>query len=207
MHPAKKTSYRETLDFIGLQEEMGKRLQQNAKRNVAFTSTVEIPVKNIPKGVPNRVNIAIISDSISKLFGINGKETNQDIHDGASYMSYIYSKMMEASYPSKKYLGTKKQFGVFINEFGSAVKKDAEVVITNKVMIESLNSPISYLRLNIQMLSSHDLTNIKIEIPKKNSNVVFFDNGDYYKISNYSISNNNGINMLNRTLYKYVDGK
>jgi hypothetical protein len=134
MHPAKKIVYRGDsleVDVEALDNENRIRIPQMSKRNVSFTATYEIPTKHTREGAPDKVNIAVIEDYSSPLYNLSGVTTNAKVHDGSSYISYVYSRMIESSYPGKSYKGTKKRIGTFIKESSSALKKDAETVITN----------------------------------------------------------------------------
>lgn len=145
-------------DNIDFKKEMSGRLSSMAKRNVAFTATIEKPIKNSRYGVTNKVNLATIQDLNGEVYNYSGKtKGNQDIHDGSSIINYLHSKMIEASYPGKSYNGTKKQFATFITKFGSSVKKDAETVITNDKIRNSKKSDLSLITKQQQMLSSHDI--------------------------------------------------
>ena len=133
-------------------KEMSGRLSSMAKRNVLFTATIEVPVRKSKLGVPENVNMATIEDYTDQLYNINGQEHKQDAHDGSSLINYLYSKMIDNSYPSKGYSGTKKQFGTMITEFGVTIKKDAESVITNDKIRNSTESAIKYIDKQKQML-------------------------------------------------------
>lgn len=176
---------------ISFKKEMSGRLSSMAKRNVAFTATIEKPIKKSKYGVTDKVNLATIQDFTGEVYNYSGKlKDDQDIHDGSSMINYLHSKMIEASYPGKSYRGTKKQFATFITKFGSSVKKDAETVITNDKIRNSKNSNISYLNKQKQMLSSHDIyINNEISITLNNNNI-FWKDGEYYKINEYSLSGN-----------------
>lgn len=182
------------------EKEISARLPNMSKRNVSFTATYEVPIRNYRLGVPENVNIAVISDHTSDLYNVTGNRHTQDVHDGSSVMSYAYSKMVENSFPGKGYRGTKKQIGTFVTEFGSALKKDAEIVLTNNRIRDSLTSIVSLRDKQQQMLSAKELPNINIS--KKTLPLGFagyYDNGDYYKIRQYEITNN----VLTLSLAKY----
>jgi hypothetical protein len=131
-------------------------------------------------GEPSQINIAVISDSSKKIHNTDGTVTSQDIHDGASYIPYIYSKMIEASYPGKSYLNTKKRFGTFSTDFGGAIKKDAEFIVNNQTIRSSLKSPISLLNKQKQFLGI-PLTNITFN-HKGTSELYSYINGVLFKI-------------------------
>lgn len=52
--------------------------------------------------------------------------------------------MIEDSYPGKSYEGTKKRILAYLTEFGSALKKDAETVLTNDKIRNSNKSNIKF---------------------------------------------------------------
>ena len=103
-------------------EESSARYAGMAKRNVAFTSTYEVALQGTKLGVPKLVNIAIINDPSDTLYNIGGQTEKGKFQDGGSYISYVYSRMIKASYPGKDYGDTLKRFGTFITDYGSAVK-------------------------------------------------------------------------------------
>lgn len=51
--------------------------------------------------------------------------------------------MIDNSYQGKGFSGAKKQLATFVTEFGSALKKDAESVLSNYNILNSKNSKIS----------------------------------------------------------------
>lgn len=195
MHSAKKLKPREIEDignYESFMSEASPRYSGMAKRNVAFTSTFERAVQNFKFGVPPKVNIAVINDPSTGGYNIDGDKENIKYQDGSSTVNYIYSKMIDASYPGKGYNGTLKRFGVFITDNGSAVKKDAEQVLTNKLIRRSDQNGelgINYLQKQKQMLSSHP---IEIESLSLVTNGLFIlENGKYYKVNQITITNNN----------------
>lgn len=173
-------------------KESSARIPNMSKRNVSFTATYENGIKNSKIGNPIKVNVAVIDDLKAQVFNLSGKTHNQDIHDGSSIISYAYAKMIEASYPGKGYEGTKKRIGTFITEFGSALKKDAETVLTNSKIRESQFSNISFKDKQRQALSTIDLPNIEnFSNPRVQGDNIFYKNGDYFRITGYKIENNN----------------
>lgn len=207
MHPAKKVLYRgdNDLNLDEFVKESEKRLIMMAKRNVVFTSTFETPVRNINKGVPENLNIAIIKDTVDELYTIAGKTKDQDLHDGSSIIPYIFSRMVESSYPGKGYSGTKKQFGTFITKYGGAIKKDAETVITNDKIRNSANSIIKFKNKQKQALDYIKITDLPIEVKNKKFNISFIKNGLLNKVSQYSIENIDGQLVLSY-IYKNSEG-
>ncbi len=169
-------------------KEMSFRLPNMSKRNVSFTATYEIPIKNYQLGVPDKINGAIIQDRSAKLGNLSGKTHTQDIHDGSTWINYAYSRMIEESFPSKSYQGTKKEIGTFISPYGSSLKKDAEFVITNEVIRDSSKSEVNMLNKQDQMLSAFDLPSDLEYTSKELPFIGFYKNGNYYKINNYAIS-------------------
>jgi hypothetical protein len=146
MHPHKlksKLLYRgdSILDtdkfFTEFYKELNGRLPNMSKRNVSLTSSIELPLKKIRTGEPDKVNVAVLQDRRSNVHNVGGLSANQEIHDGSSMIPYVYSKMIEASYPGKNYQNTKKRFATFISPFGSAVKKDAESILSNQTIRNS----------------------------------------------------------------------
>lgn len=136
---------------------MSKRLSSMAKRNVTNTASIEVPVRKSVKGISENVIIAAIEDHRDNIYTTSGHmkhgNRSQDVHDGASYIDAVYSRMLDASFPGKGYSGTKKQFGTLITPNGVTIKKDAESVITNARIRNSLNSSISLLNMKRRMLS------------------------------------------------------
>lgn len=137
--------------------DMSKRLSSMAKRNVTNTASIEVPVRKSIKGISENVIIAAIEDHRDNIYTTSGHmkhgNRSQDVHDGASYIDAVYSRMLDASFPGKGYSGTKKQFGTLITPNGVTIKKDAESVITNARIRNSLNSSISLLNMKRRMLS------------------------------------------------------
>ena len=172
-------------------KEIGGRLITMAKRNVAFTSTFELPVRSYNFGIPEKINAAVINDFKSEVYNILGETKNQEVHDGSSIINYLYSKMVNASYPTKGYKNTKKQFGTLISAFGSGVKKDAETVLTNALIRNSANSLIRLKNIQRKMLS---IPIDEISIPNNDIGIkdkLFIKNGKFYSIISYEISNGN----------------
>ncbi len=196
MHPAKKMYRAEKVDpsnhpaFLeAFNSESGIRLSGMAKRNVSFTGTTELPTRNGQYSVPTHVNVAVINDYTDEVYNIAGDRKGQDIHDGSSWLNYVYAKMIEHSYQGKGYSGTKKQLGTFITEFGSALKKDAEHIITNAKIRDSKDSEIKFLNKQKQIF------NLPIEIDQFDSGTLtlnnkFFADGKYNAITSYTIKDN-----------------
>jgi len=194
------------LDFDAFLKESSARIPNMSKRNVSFTATYENPVRESDQGVPSDVNVAVIKDASSSVYNPSGQTHNQDIHDGASFMSDTYSRMIEASYPGKGYEGTKKRIATFITEYGSALKKDAETVITNERIRGSIKSDIKLKTKQRQMLGTIPIPNIgsfvRDNLP---SSSIYYKNGFYYQINKYSITNN--VLHLNTSKYNVETGK
>lgn len=172
--------------------EMSGRLSSMAKRNVAFTATIEKPVRKSRFGVSDKVNVAVIQDLTSQLYNIDADtKDRQDIHDGSSFINYLHSRMIENSYPGKGYTGTKKQFATFVTKYGSAVKKDAETVVTNDKIRNSRNSNVNLKNIHRKMLSSHNvnINNYGQDIPSERT-VILFRKGSFYKLTRFEIKNN-----------------
>lgn len=195
MHPYKlkgglKLDFRgnKELDLVAFEKESSLRLPNMAKRNVSYTATFESPLRNSKKGIPNDVNIAIIEDATDLLYNISGETHKQDIHDGSSIVNYLYSRMIDESYPGKNYGGTKKRIGTIVTEFGSALKKDAETVLTNDRIRKSEFSDISFRYKQEQMLSAMKLPYIEeYNSGQLSENNIYYKAGNYYKINSYKI--------------------
>lgn len=85
--------------------------------------------------------------------------------------------MVDASFPSKGYSGTKKQFGTFVSPNSVMIKKDAESVLTNAKMQESRKGDISLLNMKRKMLGI-DLNDVNLDY----SNTV--KPRHYYRVGN-----------------------
>ena len=175
--------------------EMTGRLRSMAKRNVAFTSTFELPVRKSKFGVPENINLAVIEDYKSPLATYGGITKDQEVHDGSSMINYVFSRLVNASYPAKGYGNTKKQFGTLISSFGAAVKKDAETVITNNSIRDSHDGPIKLRSKQEQMLSI-PIGNISIIGENTFNNYIsmplstqLYKDGVRYRVSKYKIEN------------------
>ena len=196
MHPHKNKN----LEFRGnnpeikwedLELEMHGRLASMAKRNVLFTATIELPNRNTPESVPNFVNMAIIDDMGAQIYNQSGSIKNgQDIHDGSSVINYVYSKLIEKSYPGKSYNGTKKQFATFLTDYSCVVKKDAETVITNDKIRNSNHSPVKFRDKQKQVFTSHQLNGIRY-IKDSVDNLFVQENGIRKQITSYVINKGN----------------
>jgi len=200
MHPQKGFEYKNQTNSIGIIKSLAKessvRMAVMAKRNVVFTATIELPTRKTRKGIPENLNIAILEDYIAQVHNIVGdRKDDLEIHDGSSIMSYAYSKMVEESYPGKSYKGTKKQFGTFITEFGSAIKKDAEIVLTNDRIRNSSRSVVRGRDRQKQSLSIN-FNDLNIDIDKKSLNHIFYKDGSYYRMSKYSITKKKNTHTL-----------
>lgn len=182
--------------------DMSGRLASMAKRNVVYTATIDIPIKETSLTVPKKVNHAVIDDAQDDLYNIKGDAHTQDIFDGSSFINYVYSRMIENSYRSKDYSGTKKQFATFITQHGVTIKKDAESIITNDKIRTSLTSPVPFLNKQKQMLdfkfSTADAKVIKDNIIfNKSFNQFYFnDLGEEIKINQLILTNDNTAKMF-----------
>lgn len=114
-----------------------------SKRNVSITGSTELPTKNLKMGVIKKWKVVVIDDFKAEIPTISGVNTNQAVHDGSSYLPYTSSKMIDNSYQGKGFSGAKKQLATFVTEFGSALKKDAESVLSNYNILNSKNSKIN----------------------------------------------------------------
>lgn len=170
------------------------RLVSMGKRNVLFTAVIETPTRHSKGGVPDQINIAAIKDFKADLHTTSGYIKNgQDVHDGSSFIDDTYSRMLSASFPGKGYKGTMKQFGTLITRNGVTIKKDAESVITNDRLRNSLNSQIKLLNKKQQMLGI-PLNDIDLKYSKTFTNEFFFNNkGQIYRISNIELNGNQAI--------------
>lgn len=174
--------------FKEFRAESSKRIPNMSKRNGAFTATYENGLRNSRKGQPSKLNVAVIEDFVDQTYNLSGKTNKQDIHDGSSMIPYVYSRMIEESYPGKGYNGTKKRIATFITEFGSAFKKDAETVITNDKIRRSANSPIKLGLIQRKALGTIPLPTVnefsKTVLPTSG---LYYKNGAYYKIHEYKL--------------------
>jgi hypothetical protein len=123
---------------------------------------------------------------------------NQDVHDGSTLIPYVYSKMIDHSYQGKGLNGTKKQLGTLITEFGSALKKDSESVLSNHNIRNSRNSPIS-LKDKQEQVFSIPITISEYMSGALKANNKFFKDGNYYAINSFKIEDN----YITRSLSKY----
>lgn len=200
MHSAKgvaKRSVEEIGDLDKYEIEASPRYSGMAKRNVGFTSTYEAGIQGSRFGQPKKINIACISDPKDLVYTLTGIKKDLEHQDGSSSINYLYSKMIARSYPGKEYSGTLKRFGTFITEYGSAIKKDAEVVINNASIMNSAieevttgeKTQISHLSLQRKMLSSHQIAISDYSINIKN-NYYFNESGKIYRLISLKIENN-----------------
>lgn len=167
--------------------EISGRLASMAKRNVLFTATIEVPIRKSKLGIPENVNMSVIDDYKNELYNLSGQTYNQDVHDGSSLLNYVYSKMIDNSYPTKGYDGTKKQFATFITEQGVTIKKDAESVITNDKIRNSLNSKIKFLDKQKQMLDL-PIGDLNFKFSKNFHDEFFFNElGTQYRIDSIKL--------------------
>lgn len=187
--------------FPDLQLEMSQRLSSMAKRNVAFTATIELPARRTKLGVPENINLAVIEDYESQVYVQSGISKNQEVHDGSSLINYVYSEMVNASYPSKGYGNTKKQFGTLVTPFGVIIKKDAETVINNKTIRDSNTAPIKLRDKQFQMFSI-EIGDINFEKQLDVKNKRFFKNGIVHSIDSYIIEDG----KIHIKTNKYIDG-
>lgn len=168
--------------------EMSGRLISMAKRNVMYTATIEVPVRKSKLGVPENVNMSVIEDYKSALHNISGNTHNQDIHDGSSYINYVYSLMVDNSYPDKGYSGTKKQFATFVTEYGNVIKKDAEGVITNNKIRSSKNSELKLYNKQKQMMDI-PIGSLSFKFEQTFNNEFFYNKaGQDYRIDKLTIT-------------------
>ena len=198
MHPHKIKGFKGRTDlepyskeyWENFKQEMSGRLSSMAKRNVLFTATIEVPVRKSKLGVPENINMATIDDYRDVLYTISGETKNQEVHDGSSYINYVYSLMIDNSLPSKGFSGTKKQFATFITPNGVVVKKDAESVITNDKILNSKNSLIPFYNKQKQMLGI-DIGKLDFSFDQVFNNEFFFNKGgEQYRINRLIITDN-----------------
>ena len=204
MHPHKIKGFEyrgdsEKINWEQYTKESSGRLISMAKRNVLFTATIESPVRNSQLGVPDEINQAVIDDHKADLFNYTGeRKSNQDAHDGSSYIDYVYSLMIDASYPGKGYSGTKKQFGTYITPNGVAIKKDAESIISNDKILNSKNSSVKFLNNKKQMLGIN-IGTLNMSTTKTFNNQYFYiENGINYSIRQLEIKDNMYIMHLSK---------
>jgi hypothetical protein len=156
-----------------------------------FTATIEVPVRKSKLGVPDQINMATIEDHKSLVYNIGGTTKNQEVHDGSSFIPYIYSLLLDNSYPSKGFSGTKKQFGTLITKHGVSIKKDAESVITNDRIIDSKNSEIKFYDKQKQSLNLPIGFLTGFEFNEVFSDEFFYNKlGKTYRINQLKIENN-----------------
>lgn len=202
-------------------QESSSRLKVMSKRNVTNTSTYEAPVRDGKYTVPTHINMASIEDFKTSLYLMTGDKSYkrnkiesvyenkafQDAHDGSSWLDYTYSKMVDASYPTKGYEGTKKQFGTFVGPNSVTIKKDAESVITNRKILESSNNGINLLKMKKKMLSINinDL-NLSYEA-KLQPNFFYNELGELRKITNIVLEKNpEGFHELHVAFDSHTNG-
>ena len=218
MHPHKNKDLKfrgdnPNVDFKEAYLEISGRIPNMSKRNVSFTATYENSVKGAAYSPPVDINIACIDDVNSQTYNYSGATHNQDIHDGSSLIAYAYSRMIEDSYPGKSYEGTKKRIATYLTEFGSALKKDAETVLTNDKIRNSNKSNIKFKIKQKQMLSSVKMSFIEEFTQSKlpANNAIFYKNGKYYKINSYQIMHEEGSTQnllsMNLTVYNPIEKK
>lgn len=204
MHPAKelrnKSKNQSIESFLNdFSNESALRLIGMGKRNVSMTGSTELPSRKSKLGAPDNVNVVVIDDYVVEVPLISGENVKrQNAHDGSSILPYTYSKMIDMSYQGKDMEGAKKQLGTLITEFGSALKKDAESVISNSNIRNSNNSKVRFRDKQKQVYS------IPIFIDNFDSGIIrsnnkFFRNGDYYAINDYKVKNN----LVTYTMSKY----
>ncbi|MDD4624102.1 MAG: hypothetical protein PHX40_01890 [Bacilli bacterium] len=168
-----------------------------AKRNVTNTSSVEVPVRKSIRGIPDNINVAAIEDFKTNIFTTSGNyKEGQDAHDGSSMLEYVYSKMLDESFPGKGYSGTKKQFGTLVTDYGATIKKDAESVITNDKIRNSKNSVIPLITKKKQMLNI-PIGNLELKFNSGDlDNYYMYKNGENIKVTSIKIINKDGINKI-----------
>jgi hypothetical protein len=191
MHSAKKLPVREIEQIGDLQDfvfESSARYSGMAKRNSSFTATYERGILGSKRGMPLKVNGAVIQDPEAPAYNISGDTEQVKFGDGSTLISGVYSRMIAASYPGKEYDGTLKRFGVMITPYGSAVKKDAEFVITNAAIRNSEKAPIPYRSKNEQMLSKFPITIKSYKLDGLNYH--YIENGRIYKLISLKIEDN-----------------
>lgn len=196
MHPhkVKGLQYSEKFDWDNHLIQMSGRLSSMAKRNVANTSTIESPVRHTKEGIPDNINMAVIDDYLADNYLVsNYNKRNQEVYDGSSFIDDTYARMLDASFPAKGYSGTRKQFGTLVTPNSVTIKKDAESVITNDKIRNSLKSPVSLLNKKKQMLS---LSTKGIDINFKHTGLVNFvkiENGKQKNIRELNITTTDGV--------------
>jgi hypothetical protein len=148
--------------------------------------------------------LAVIEDLTAQMYNIAGQtKNNQEVHDGSSTINYVYSKLVENSYPGKSYKGTKKQFGTFITDYSCVVKKDAETVVTNDIIRNSNHSEISYKNKQYQMFSAFNLDGLRTT-PLTPNNLFVMDSGINKQITSYLIKDNKIYIIYNNDLLNKV---
>jgi len=196
MHPHKLKEnllYRgdsKEVNWVDYEKEMSGRMISMAKRNVLYTATIEVPVRKSAMGIPENVNMAAIDDHQDMLYNLSGDTHKQDVHDGSTFIPYIYNLMLDNSFPAKGYEGTKKQFGSLITKHGVVVKKDAESEINNANILNSRRSNINFYNKQKQVLGSILIKDLKFSFEQSLDDFYYNHLGDLFKINKLTIKNN-----------------
>jgi len=190
------------------QREMSGRLSSMAKRNVLYTATIEVPIRKSRFGVAENINMATIDDHVDNLYNIAGDLKKQEVHDGSTFMNYVYSTMLDNSLPGKGFSGTKKQFGTLITEHGVTIKKDAESVITNEKILNSTTAPISFYNKQKQMLNL-PIGGLNYFFEQHFNNEFFFnDLGTQYRINKLTLTGSpTGTHTYKMIVSTKIDGQ
>ena len=124
------------------------------KRTVPITGTMRLFTQNTIKGIPSEYNVAIVKDLRANTrdfvgdYGF-GKEDSIDAHDGSAWVDPFTSILENNSLEDSRAGEVKKPIWD-INEYkvgGRRLVKYASNTITNRIMLNSLNSSISMYKI------------------------------------------------------------
>ena len=135
-------------------QEKSARIAGMAKRMVLYPATIENFEQDKIDGVSPDINVCVVEDAQEETFNLKGSTHDQDIFDGAAFISVYYSYMENNSLPGRGIRGTKKPLGVSISDGASSLFKYAEFEINNAKIRESRGNKFDLLRVFKKM---HDI--------------------------------------------------
>lgn len=179
------------------------------KRTVPITGTMRLFSQDTIKGIPSKYNVAVVEDlqaQVRDFTGDNGfaEEVTIDAHDGSAWVDPFTSILENNSLEDSKAGDVKKPIWD-INEYKYGLRrlvKYASDTITNRIMLNSLNSSISMYRVFKKMTNMQwgeneiDLIddwaicdyeeNSFVENILNGQQLYYEQNGNYYRIINFN---------------------
>ena len=148
-----------------MEEDLGSRYLMMTKRAVPMGGTRITFTQGLNEGVPDKMNLAVVEDTIAPVFNHMGNSDNYTSQDGAAWKSSYFSRMQNASLPGRE--GGNRRMKTLCNwtdreTCTMGLLKFAEYTITNEDRRNSVFSDISLESL-FKRMHSMNIPNIDLE--------------------------------------------